>query len=237
MKSICVIQHTEAEYLGLFEDHLESRSIRFSYFRPFTKGGTLPVDEEEYAGLILLGGGPFGVVSGPLVTSMAPELRITGRFLEAGKPVLGFGIGAILLAVAAGGGADEAPLRFEIGTAESSDGLVDNIMPKTFSFATYLRDKPVLPDGAEVLALDANQNPLVFSVSGNSFGFVCHPGIKSAMVEDLIMEFEEAPDGTADRLEELRMRQADIASALSTMMIGLVRRCGWMDKDPRTGRD
>ncbi len=29
MKTLCVLQHTEAEYLGLMEDHLEGRNIRF----------------------------------------------------------------------------------------------------------------------------------------------------------------------------------------------------------------
>ena len=231
MKTICVIQHTEAEYLGLVEDHLESRSIRFHYFRPFTKGGTLPVDEEEYDGLILLGGGPFGVVSGPLLTSLAAELRITGRFLEAGKPVLGFGTGSILLAVAAGGGADEAPLRFEVGEAVlSGERAADQILPDQFPYGAYLRDRPVLPERAGILANDQGGEPLVFSVNGNSFGFVNHPGIKSAMVEDLIMEFEEAPDNTADMLDQLRRKQAGIAEALSFVMVGLVHKCGWMDQ-------
>ncbi len=30
MKNLCTIQHTEAEYLGLIEDHFEGRNIRFS---------------------------------------------------------------------------------------------------------------------------------------------------------------------------------------------------------------
>ncbi len=231
MKTICVIQHTEAEYLGLVEDHLESRSIRFNYFRPFTKGGTLPVDEEEYDGLFLLGSGPFGIVSGPLLTSLAPELRVAERFLELGKPVVGFGIGAILLSVAAGGGADEAPLRFDIGEAQVlEDADVKSILPGRFPYATYLRDKPVVPPAAKILALDGTGEPLVFSVSGNSFGFVCHPGIKSAMVEDLIMEFEETPENTVDMLDELRMKQVGIAEALSILMVGLVQRCGWMSQ-------
>lgn len=231
MKTICVIQHTEAEYLGLVEDHLESRSIRFSYFRPFTKGGTLPVDEEEYDGLVLLGGGPLGIVSGPLLTSLAAELRMAERILKAGKPVLGFGVGSILLAVAAGGGAEEAPLRFEVGDAErSGEDTAGQILPEVFPYGAYLRDRPVLPELAKILATDNLGEPLVFSVGGNSFGFVNHPGIKSAMVEDLIMEFEEAPDNTAEMLDQLRRKQAGIAEALSVIMVGMVHKCGWMDQ-------
>ena len=31
MKTLCVLQHVEAEYLGLIEDHFEGRNIRFRY--------------------------------------------------------------------------------------------------------------------------------------------------------------------------------------------------------------
>ena len=45
MNVVAVIQHTSGEYLGLIEDHLEGRRIRFQYFRPFAGGGKLPAPE------------------------------------------------------------------------------------------------------------------------------------------------------------------------------------------------
>ena len=39
---IFAIQHTSGEFLGLMEDHLEGRGIRFNYFRAFTAGGGIP---------------------------------------------------------------------------------------------------------------------------------------------------------------------------------------------------
>ena len=60
MNLLHVIQHTSADYLGLMEDHLEGRRIRFRYFRPFTEQGTVPQPGELCDGLILLGGGPWG---------------------------------------------------------------------------------------------------------------------------------------------------------------------------------
>jgi len=229
MKTLCVVQHIEAEYLGFLEDHLESRSIRFRYFRPFTAGGKLPEKIDEFDGLVLLGAGPYGIVSGPLLPSLGPELRLARRFLDAGKSAVGIGLGAILLAVAAGGGAEVAPLRFAVGQAGRATGeTLAGMLPERFAYAVYVRDAPVLPPQAAILARDEDGQPLAFSLGGNLLGFLNHPGIKTAMAEDIVMEFEETPPETADAILRLRESQAAIAEALSTMMVGVVRFCGWM---------
>lgn len=223
MKSLCVLQHVEAEYLGMMEDHLEGRNIRFRYCRPFTPGAVVPASADGYDGLVLLGGGPFGVVSGRLMPSLAPELRLTGDFLARGLPVVGIGIGACILCTAAGGGAEEAPLRFVVKTARRvAPEALGGHLPETFPTAVYMRDRPVLPAGAEVLAADDESEPLLFRLRDNCFGFLGHPGVKSGMVEDLIMEFEETPEGTAETLAELRAAQAGIAAALGEIMVGLI---------------
>ena len=60
MNSLNILQHTSADYLGLMEDHLEGRRIRFSYFRPFTEQGSTPQAGDACDGLFLLGRGPDG---------------------------------------------------------------------------------------------------------------------------------------------------------------------------------
>ncbi|MDD9878965.1 MAG: hypothetical protein OXR84_16145, partial [Magnetovibrio sp.] len=59
-RSLYVIQHTDAEYLGHMEDHLEGRGIRFTYMRPHATDGTLPATVQFTDGMIVLGGGPGG---------------------------------------------------------------------------------------------------------------------------------------------------------------------------------
>lgn len=229
MKTIAVIQHTETEYLGLMEDHFEGRNIRFLYGRPFAAGGKLPESPEGLDGLILLGAGPYGLVSGHLLPSMGPELRLTKAFLDAGLPVIGIGLGAVIMAVAAGGGAEEAPLRFSVTTATATTpGLLGGHMPQTFPLALYLRDRAVLPDNAEVLARDPDGEVLAFSLGANSIGFVGHPGMKRGMAEDLIMEFAETPDNTVEGLEALGAAQGEIAEVLSGLMVGICQHTGLM---------
>jgi GMP synthase (glutamine-hydrolysing) len=221
------MQHDEAEYLGLIEDQLESRSIRFRYVRPFVPGASVPPGIGEYDGLVLLGAGPYGVVSGHILPVLAPETRLAKAFLAAGLPVIGIGLGAIILVLAAGGGAQEAPLRFEVHRA-LRDEETASWLPPSFPLALYLRDRPMLPPFAKVLARSEDGEPLVFSVAPNAFAFLGHPGVKSGMAEDLIMEFDETPPATSQTLEALRTAQPEIGEALSIIMVGLVDRTGLM---------
>jgi len=223
IKNVCVLQHTEAEFLGLIEDHFEGRNIRFDYQRPFTVGGSVPQSVEGYDGLIILPGGPYGVVSGHLLPSFSAELRLSKLFLGAGLPIIAFGLGATILAIASGGGAEEAPLKFWLEKATRVDeNALAGRMPKTFPHAIYTRDKAVVPKGAEILAVGENEQPLVFSINDNCLGFMGHPGMKSGMAEDLIMEFAQTPPDTVQALEALRKAQPEIAISLSEMMKGMI---------------
>lgn len=224
MKTLCVLQHVEAEYLGLMEDHFEGRNIRFRYYRPFTPGSTVPAAAEGFAGLVLLGAGPKGVVSGDLIASLGPELRLTRDFLYRKLPVIGIGAGACILASAAGGGVSEAPLRFTVeGARRVVPDALNGHLPQAFPVAVCMRDRPVLPAGTTVLAAGDSGEPLIFQLRGNCLGFLGHPGIKSAMIEDVIMEFDEAPDGAAETLVSLRAAQGEIAAALAEIMVGLIQ--------------
>ncbi|HEX7328208.1 MAG TPA: gamma-glutamyl-gamma-aminobutyrate hydrolase family protein, partial [Casimicrobiaceae bacterium] len=110
MKLIHVAQHTSAEYLGLIEDHLEGRGIRFRYYRPFAERGGLPMPVTVKDGLILLGGGPWGTAGTRDLPTLEREVQLARHCLEHGVPVVGIGLGAQILAIAAGGDSEAAPL-------------------------------------------------------------------------------------------------------------------------------
>ena len=117
MKTLCVLQHVEAEYLGLLEDHFEGRNIRFRYCRPFTPGASIPSRAEEMTASFCSAPAPRASSAANLIPSLGAELRLTRDFLDRGLPVIGIGIGACILSTAAGGGAEEAPLRFTLDNA------------------------------------------------------------------------------------------------------------------------
>jgi GMP synthase-like glutamine amidotransferase len=234
MNFLHVIQHTSAEYLGLMEDHLEGRRIRFRYFRPFTESGTIPQPGELSDGLFLLGGGPWGSAGERDVPTLDAEVGLVRSMLDQGKPVIGIGLGAQILAIAAGGGSEPAPLVFETGYGRrTEEDALAGFLPERFPHVVYMRDRPLLPDHARVLAEDARGDAAVFEVAPNAVGFTGHPGFKTAMAEDLVMEFEEAPEDPAPELQRLQTMVREIEDSLVPIMTGLVKITGWMQAKRR----
>ena len=222
-----VVQHTSAEYLGLIEDHLEGRSIRFHYCRPFTGKVPLPKAQAIDEGLILLGGGPWGSAGARDVPTLAGELALVRECLQRQTPVLGIGLGAQILSLALGGRSGAAELEFSVGTARRvKDGALRGYLPAQYPLAVYMRDWPTPPPGAEVLAEDSKGRAALWQI-GRALGFAGHPGIKVAMVEDLIMEFEEAPAEVEAGLAGLRVAQRSIEDALVPIMAGVLQILGW----------
>lgn len=230
MKHVSVIQHTQSEWLGHIEDHLEGRGIRFSYFRPFTSGGKIPDIATFGDGLVLLGGGPWGAATpGRMLPTLDAEVRLTRACLMLAKPVIGFGLGSQILSLAAEGGAAEAPLTLEIGEARrTDDGALGGLLPATYPNVVYMRDRPLPPDYARILARDPACAPALFQIGANAFGFTGHLGVRRAMIEDLMMEFDDAPADAASALDALANLGEPIEDALVAIMAGLVAAAGWM---------
>lgn len=230
MKTLQVVQHTSAEYLGLIEDHLEGRGVRFRYWRPFAAQGALPLAATVQDGLVLLGGGPWGSAGVRDLPTLGAEIGLARSALERGWPLLGIGLGAQVATLAAGGAAEACALEFRVTTARRSRAdALGGYLPAQFPVALYGRDGVRLPPAARVLASDPEGRELVWQLGERAFCFAGHPGLKVAMVEDLVMEFEEAPEPVAEPLERLRAVQPAIEDALVGIMTGLVAAMGWME--------
>jgi GMP synthase-like glutamine amidotransferase len=232
MKYVSVIQHTQSEWLGHIEDHLEGRGIRFGYARPFTAGGKLPDRNLLGDGLIMLGGGPWGTATeGRKLPTLEAEIRLARACLMLEKPVVGIGIGAQILAIAGDGRSEGAPLTFTVGVARRvRDGALNGFLPERFPSVVYMRDRPVPPAYADVLAVDEEGYPALYQIGRNAFGFAGHPGVRRAMIEDLLMESDDLPADPAPGLEKLLGLGPAIEDALVAIMAGLVQVAGWMDK-------
>ena len=230
MKHITVVQHTQSEWLGHIEDHFEGRGIRFGYSRPFTAGGNLPDRNLLGDGLILLGGGPWGTATADrTLPTLEAEVRLARVCLMLEKPVIGIGAGAQILAIAAEGRSEVAPLTFTVGEARRvRDDALNGFLPERYPNVVYMRDRPVPPDYAQVLSVDEWGYPALFQIGRNAFGFAGHPGVRRAMIEDLLMECEDVPEHAAAGLEELLTSGRAVEDALVPIMAGLIQLTGWM---------
>lgn len=229
-RRLTVIQHTAAEYLGLVEDHLEGRRIGFVYQRPFTASGKLPRLADVVDGLVLLGGGPWGAAGPRNLPGLVAEVNLTHACLAQGLPVIGFGLGAQILALAAGGQALAAPLELRVAQLSRTEtGALNGHLPASFPQVVYGRDQCVPPTDSRVLAVDERGLPAVFQIGATAFGFCGHPGFKRAMAEDLIMEFDESPDAPLAALDAISAETPALERALVHIMTGLVQLTGLMD--------
>jgi len=230
VKTLTVVQHTSAEYLGNIEDHLEGRRIRFRYSRPFATGGRVPKAGQLLDGLVLLGGGPWGSAGGRNVPTLIEELTLTKAALAKGLPVLGIGLGAQLLSIMTGGSVEPTDLVFEVDEARRVDAdALGGLLPERYPLVRYGRDRPVPPPDARILAVDAAGYPALFQVGENALGFTGHPGMKPAIIEDLIMEFDEAPPDPGPTLARLRDVRLALEDTLVPIMAGVVKLFRWMD--------
>lgn len=230
MKFLSVVQHTSADYLGLMEDHLEGRKIRFKYFRPFTEGGNLPDPNALGDGLILLGGGPWGTVGERTVPTLKAEITLARTCLMLDKPIIGIGLGAQILSIAGDGSASPAPLTFQASHAlRIVDDAINGYLPVRHPHVIYMRDRPAPPSYARILSRDLMGQPAIFQIGTKAFGFVGHPGFKLAMAEDLVMEFEEAPPNPERQFAALSSMKREIEDTLVPIMTGIVQLTGLMD--------
>ncbi len=230
MKYLSIIQHTQSEFLGHIEDHFEGRGIRFGYSRPFTSGGSLPDVATIGDGLVLVGGGPWGTATKDrLLPTLDAEVRLTRACLMLGKPVLAIGLGSQILSIAAEGGSVEASLTLAAGTARRiKNGALAGHLPERFPIITYGRDRANPPAYAEILAVDDAGHPALFQIGPNAFGFSGHPGLRPAMIEDLIMETDDVPPNADKILPGLASIAPMIEDALVPIMTGVIELTGWM---------
>lgn len=81
-----------------------------------------------------------------------------------------------------------------------------------------------------MLTRDPGGRAALGQVGRSAFGFASHPGLKVAMVEDLVMEFDESAPDVGPWLAQVRSVQRELEDALVPIMTGLVQIAGWMDE-------
>ncbi len=233
MRTVAVLQNTDAEHLGLIEDHLEGRNIRFRYIRPSHDSDWQKHIELRKDGLIVLGAAPWGTVSEPRLPLLDARVQAIRSSLEAGIPTVAISTGTQLLALAAGHPVTTAELCFRIDTAHRINAEpLNGFVPQTFPAVTYMRDFPGLPDDAKIICETADGTPVLYQPMDNCLCFIGHPGIKSAIIEDSVLQANAPLSDAGELFSRLRAMQSELSEALVTLMTGVIQFTGWMQAEP-----
>ena len=105
VQELLVVQHVDREGPGLLAEVAAAQGIALRILRPFAGDALPPALRPEQ--ILAVMGGPMGVadIGDPAFPWLEPLVTLIRRALAAEQPVLGFCLGAQLLAQAAGGGA------------------------------------------------------------------------------------------------------------------------------------
>ncbi|MGM0676497.1 type 1 glutamine amidotransferase [Ectothiorhodospira marina] len=225
MKNYAVVQHTYSEFLGLIETQLEKRDIGFSYYRPFVGQG-LPGSAGQFDGLWLLGGA-WPTADEENNPQVADELQLIRIFQKARRPVVGLGMGGLLVAQAAGGAASMEPaytsgfVTARKTAAGAGDALAEALDGQRV--LTLYHGSVTLPDGLEPLLVDDAGRWLAVRPDPLTYGLLFRPEVKPGMLEDIIMEQgHNPPPVITELLVEARREWGGMQKITDQVVMALV---------------
>lgn len=225
MKRFLVVQHTYSEFLGTIERQLETRDIGFAYQRPFV-GQDLPGSALNYDALWLLGGA-FPTADREACEWLDDELRLIGVFRQAKRPIVGIGLGGLLLAEYEGGMVSETPYHSAYWTtarktAHGENDLLANAVDGRKVLVLY-NGSVKLPAGVEPIVVDDDGHWLAIRPDELSYGMLFRPELKPGMLEDMIMEADRpVPDNIDQLLAQAREYWPDMQVTTDRVVVALV---------------
>lgn len=233
MKNYCVVQHSYSEFLGLIETQLEKRDIGFSYFRPFVGQG-LPGSAAQFDGLWLLGGA-WPTADEEHNPWIPEELSLIDVFRRAKRPVIGLGMGGLLVAQQAGGQARETPLyRARFVTAHCTKAGQGDRLAEALDGQRVLvmvNGRVDLPEGLEPTLVDEDGDWLAIRPDPLTYGLLFRPEMKPGMLEDIIMEAKHnPPPNIGELLSEARMEWQAMQKITDQVVAGLVTELALMQE-------
>jgi len=226
MKNFAVIQHNYSEFLGQIERQLEVRDIGFNYFRPFV-AQDMPGTALHYDALFLLGG------SSPIDDNeKAPwvenESYLIKRFIDAKRPVVGFGFGALLIANVFGASSNLEPEHTAYWTtAHKTDAGKDDPVAKAMDGRKVLvmyNGSANLDDDISPILVDDDGNWLAIKPNELCYAVLFRPELKPGMLEDMVMEADrETPENIGEILSQARDEWVETQKTTNSFIVALVK--------------
>ena len=164
------------------------------------RGEQLPhVQEIDF--LIVMGGpqSPLNISDAPYLQD---EIIFVKEFIKLDRPLLGFCLGAQIIAESLGAKTERSPYK-EIGMFPiqfTETALADkcfSAFPSELAVMHWHNDMPGLPNGATILAASAGCPRQILRFKGKVYGFQCHPEMTADSISGMVKHCAE--DITADK--------------------------------------
>ena len=196
---------------------------------PVYSGGALP-DPAGFDWLVVMGG-PMGVQDDIEYPWMAPEKRLIGEAIAAGKNVIGICLGAQLIAAALGARVYRNPEKeigwfpIEFTDAGQSSPIVGFLPPRIQVFHWH-GDTFDLPPGAVHLARSDVCEQQVFLYDGRVLGLQCHLESTPRSVADIVANCadELQPAASVQSAQRLLSADADDYALINGALFGMLDR-------------
>jgi len=94
-----------------------------------------------------------------------------------------------------------------------------------------MRDRIVLPHDGDLLAVDENDDPVVFTVGPDVICMTCHPGTGPKMLRALAAEVQASEEDLKEEFAFVDAHFDQMSAALDAMMHGIVAATGWIVED------
>ena len=234
MKRLLAVQHSFAEFLGALEPQFEGRGIGFQYVRTVA-GDDVAGRPTQFDSLWLLGAAhPAGdAANSPWLQD---EIRLVKVFQRAGRPVVGLGVGAHVLAAAAGAALAVEPAhdaRFATAVAlDRGDPLAQAVDGRRVM--VMARGHCTLPQGATPVVADEAGDWIAFRTGPPGYGLLFRPELKPGMLEDMVMEEDRpVPENMQALIETARDEWDATQETCARIAAALVGALGMMDERAR----
>lgn len=186
MKPVLIIQNDAKEGAGQLATLIAQRGVGqetvFGYDTDYDK-----LDPDGYGALVVLGGAQSAYETDeyPYLTR---EIALCRDFMEAGKPIAGFCLGAQILARALGGevvpGAEKEIGWYDLVLSEAAaDDAILETHPKTLLAYHFHGDRIETVPGAVNLASSTITSCQLFRYGSNVYGFQYHAEVDQPLLE------------------------------------------------------